>query len=167
MMIRWWEHSQQGVQKTTTPLSPWISERIAHSLASRLEIVRVSHWPITLLIYLPCTVAQGQSHWASNIISNSHPFHSKWVHPPIPKSQQFQYLTLKIQGQGHGWSGHSKSQSGCNILSTHIPFVPCQLAIPFLRYDFFKFWPWKSKVKVMGEWNVESNKVGATSYRFT
>ena len=22
MMIRWWEHSQQGVQRTTTPLSP-------------------------------------------------------------------------------------------------------------------------------------------------
>ena len=59
------------------------------------------------------------------------------------------------------------TQSGCNILSTNIPFLPCQSAILFLRYDFFKIWPWKSKVKVMGKGNVESHKVGVTSYRFT
>ena len=158
---------KQGVQRTTTPLSPWISERIAHSLANRLEVVRVSHWPITLLIYLPCTVAQGQSHWASSIISNSHPFHSKWVDPPIPKLQQFQYLTLKIQGQGHGWGQSLKSQCESNILSTHIPFVPCQSALPFLRYSIFKIWHWKSKVKVMGEVDIQSHKVGVTTYRLT
>ena len=32
------------------------------------------------------------------------------------------------------------------------------------KYDFFKIWPWKSKVKVMGEGNVESHKVCVTSY---
>ena len=158
-------------------------------------------------------MAQDQSHCASNIISNSHPFHSKWVNPPIPKLQQFQYLTLKIQGQGHWWGQSLKSQCESNILSTHIPFVPCQSAIPFLRYDLFqnmtlkiqgpgrgrgehwnsqhgsnilstqipfvpcqsalpflrysifKIWPWKSKVKVMGEVDIESHKVGVTSYR--
>ena len=82
------------------------------------------------------------------------------ISPPIPEIQTFKKLTLKIQGQGHGWGGS-------NILSTHIPLIPCQSAIPFLRYDFFKIWPWKSKVKVMGEGNVESHKVGATSYRLT
>ena len=197
---------------------------------------------------------QGQSHCASNIISNSHPFHSKWVKPPIPELQQFQYFTLKIQGQGmmgkvkvwnnsvsltfyrltslsfhvnqpshswdttfskfdlenprsrswkrwtlkvttwvqhyidshpfrsmsigppihkirlfqnftlkllgqgYGWEQSWKLQSGCNILSTHIPFVPGQSAIPFLRYDFFKIWPWKSKVKVIVEVKVEVTK---------
>ena len=100
-------------------------------------------------------MAQGQSHCASNIISNSHPFHSTWVDPPIPKLQQFQYLTLKIQGQGHGWGQSLKSQCESNILSTHIPFVPCQLAIPFLRFYFFKIWPWKSKVKVMEHWKSQ------------
>ena len=60
-----------------------------------------------------------------------------------------------------------KSQQGSNILSTHIPLIPCQSAIPFLRYDFFKIWPWKSKVNVMGEENIESHKVGVTSYRLT
>ena len=43
---------------------------------------------------------------------------------PIPEIWLFQNLTLKIQGQGHGWGQSWKSQSGCNILSTHIPFVP-------------------------------------------
>ena len=110
-------------------------------------------------------MAQGQSHCASNIISNSHPFHSKWVKPPIPELQQFQYFALKIQGQGHGWGQSLKSQCESNILSTHILFVPCKSAIPFLRNDFFKIWPWKSKVKVMVEGKVEGHKLGVTSYR--
>ena len=86
---------------------------------------------------------------------------------PIPEIRLFQNLTLKIQGQGHGWGVSWKSQHGSNILSTHIPFIPCQSAIQFLRYDFFKIWPWKSKVKVMVEVKVESHKVGVTSYRLT
>ena len=87
---------------------------------------------------------------------------------PIPEIRLFQILTLKIQVQGHGWGECWQSQSGCNILSIHIAFVPCQSALPFLRYSIFKIWPWKSKVvKVMGEGNVESHKVGVTSYRFT
>ena len=71
---------------------------------------------------------------------------------PIPEMWLFQNLTLKIRGQGHGWVEHWKSQSGCNILSIHIPFVPCQSALPFLRYSIFKIWPWKSKVKVKWLW---------------
>ena len=89
------------------------------------------------------------------------------IGPPIPEIQHFQSLTLKIQGQGHRRRGSWKSQHGSNILSTHILSIPCQLAIPFLRYDFFKIWPWKSKVKVMVEVKVESHKVGVTSYRLT
>ena len=86
---------------------------------------------------------------------------------PIPEIWLFLNLTLKIQGQGHGRGEHWKSQHGPNILSTHIPFVPCQTAIPFIRYDFFKIWPWKSKVKVMGEGKVESHNMGPTFYRLT
>ena len=112
-------------------------------------------------------MAQAQSHCASNIISNTHPFHSKWVDPPIPELQQFQNFTLKIQGKGHGWGGHWKSEHGSNILSTHIPLIPCQSASPFLRYDFFKIWPWKFKVKVMGEGKVESHNMGPTFYQLT
>ena len=79
----------------------------------------------------------------------------------------FQNLTLKIKGQGHGWGHSLKSQCGSNILSTHIPFIPCQSGIPLLGYDFFKIWPWKSRVKVMGEVTVQSHNVGLTSYRLT
>ena len=60
-----------------------------------------------------------------------------------------------------------KSQHGSNILSTHIFFVPWQSAIPFLRYDFFKIWPWKSKVKVIVDVKVESHNMGPTFYRLT
>ena len=63
---------------------------------------------------------------------------------PIAELRLFQILTLKIKGQGHGWGHSSKSQCGSNILPTHIPFVPCQSALPFLTYSIFKIWPWKS-----------------------
>ena len=89
------------------------------------------------------------------------------IGPPIPEIQHFQNLTLKINGQGHGWGHSLKSQCGSNILSTHIPFVPCQSALPFLRYSIFKIWPWKSRVKVMGEVTVQSHNVGLASYRLT
>ena len=105
--------------------------------------------------------------WVQHSI-DSHPFRSMSIGPPIPEIQHFQNLTLKIQGQGHGWGGHWKSQHGSNILLTYIPLIPCQSAIPFLRYDFFKIWPWKSKVKVIGEGTLKlSHKVGVTSYRLT
>ena len=60
------------------------------------------------------------------------------IGPPIPEIQYFHNLTLKIKGQGHGWGHSSKSQCGSNILSAHIPFIPCQTAIPILSYDFFE-----------------------------
>ena len=69
---------------------------------------------------------------------DSHPFRSMSIRHPIPELWLFQNLTLKIKGQGHGWGHSSKSQGGSNILSTHIPFIPCQSALPFLSYDFFQ-----------------------------
>ena len=104
--------------------------------------------------------------WVQHSI-DSHPVRSKSIGYPIHKIRLFQNLTLKIQGRGHGWGESWKSPHGSNILSTHIPFIPCQSAIPFLRYDFFKIWPWKSKVKVMVEVKVESHKVGITSCQLT
>ena len=104
--------------------------------------------------------------WVQHSI-DSHPFNSMSIGHPIPEIWLFQNLTLRIQGQRHGWGERWKSQSGCNILSTHIPFVPCQSALPFLRYSIFTIWPWKSKVKVMGEGKVESHNMGPTFYRLT
>ena len=86
---------------------------------------------------------------------------------PIPELWLIQNLTFKIKGQGHEWGHSLKSQCGSSILSTHIPFVPCQSALPFLGYSIFKIWPWKWRVKVMGEVTVWSHNVGLTSYRLT
>ena len=85
---------------------------------------------------------------------------------PIPEIRLFRNLTLKIPGQGHGWGESWKPQYGSNILSTHIPFFPCPSAIPFL-IRLFQNLTLKSKVKVVGERNVESNKVGVTYYGLT
>ena len=85
-----------------------------------------------------------------------------WISPPVPNEVQlFQKLTLKIEGQGHGWGQSSKSQCESSILLTHIPLVPCQSALPFLRCSIFKIWPWMSNVKVI----AEGHKVGITPYQ--
>ena len=68
-------------------------------------------------------------------------FGSMSIGPPIPEIQHFQSLTLKIQGQGHS----SRSRRRYTTLSIHILFVPCQSALPFLGYSYFKIWPWKSR----------------------
>ena len=68
---------------------------------------------------------------------DSHPFHSMSIGHPIPEIHLFKNLTLKIKDQGHGWGQSLKSQIGCNILSTHIPFVPCQSTFPFAGCKIF------------------------------
>ena len=99
--------------------------------------------------------------------ANTNGHNSNGLRTVIPGIQLFQNLTLEIQGQGHGWGQSWKSQHGSNIQSTHIPFVSCQSGIPFLGYNFLKIWPWKSRVKVMGNVKVQSHNVGLTSYRLT
>ena len=69
--------------------------------------------------------------------------------PSIYEIQLFRDLTLKTQGQSHGWDERSRSNCGSNIVSIHIPFISCQADNPFLRYNS-KIRPWKSKVKVIG-----------------
>ena len=117
-------------QETSQPHPPHILDQEIQNNGGCLEAAGPDRerllQPITWPIYLPYTTAQGQYHCASNIISNSHPFRSKWVDPPIPEIQQFQYFTMKIQSQGHGWGQSLKSQCKYNILLTRIPFVPCQ-----------------------------------------
>ena len=112
---------------------------------------------------------RGQGHgWGKSLKSQLgsnilwiHPFMS--IHPLIPMIEVFEYLTFKIQGQSHS----SRSHNRYNILSTHIPFIPCSLALPFLRCSYLKNWPWKSKVKVMDEVKVQSHNVSLASYRLT
>ena len=105
-------------------------------------------------------ITQGHRVGSASYRLTSLSFH---IIPPIPDIRRFQNLTLKIQGQGHGWDQSSKSQSGFDFPSTHIPFVLCKSAIPFLGYCFFKIWSWESKVKVI----TQGHTVGPTSYQLT
>ena len=132
------------------------------SMSIGLAIPVIQHFQILTLrsrvrVMLKVTI------WVQHSI-DSHPFGSMGIGHPIP-DMTFSKLTLKIQGQGHGWGQSWKSQSGCNIILTHISFVPCQLALQFLKYSIFKIWPWKSKVKVMGEVDIESHNMGQTFYQ--
>ena len=115
---------------------------------------------------------QGQSHSSRshnryNILLTHIPFIPCWSALPFLRCSYLKKLTLKIQCQGHGWGHSSKSQCKSNILLTRIPFIPCQSGNPLMSYDFFKIWPWNSRVKVMDEVTVQSHNVGVTSYRLT
>ena len=84
-------------------------------------------------------------------------FNSMSISHPIPEMWLFQNLTSKIQGQGHGWGEYWKSKSGCNILSIHIAFIPCQSALPFLRYSILKLENPRSRSWVWGgHWKSQS-----------
>ena len=71
--------------------------------------------------------------------------------PSHPCDVAFQNMTIQLQGKSYRWGQGSRSHSGFNILSTHTPFIPYQLALPFLGWSHFKIWPWKSKVKVIAK----------------
>ena len=60
----------------------------------------------------------------------------------------------KGQHHGHEWT-------------THIPFVPCQLALPFLRQGNFKLCSWNFKVKVMGVVKGQGHVVSPVDNSFT
>ena len=154
-------------------------------------------------------MGQEEVHCASNIVSNSHLFHSKSIDLPIPKIWLlkiwpwkskvkvmgevkvqshnlgptsngftsfhvnppsysydrvfFRNFTFKIQGQSHS----SRSINRHTILSPHIPFIPCRSTLLFPRCSYLRNWPWKSKVKVMGNVKVQSHNVSLTSYWLT
>ena len=62
--------------------------------------------------------------------------------------------------------GHT-SQYHVHEWMTHILFDHCQLAAPFLRYSYFRLWPWNSKVKVMGVVKGQGHTIGPVSYQLT
>ena len=126
---------------TPQPLDQWTNSPIIGQQAQNCKSFILTH-------YLADLFAMHRGH-APKVNPIVHPISYPTHIPFIPCEStlpflNYKYLTLKIQGQGHGWGQSLKSQCESNILSTHIPFVPCQSAIPFLRFDFFKIWPWKS-----------------------
>ena len=127
---------------------------------SKVKVIAIGHSVCITYNILSTDIPFFHANWSS---PSWYPFLSMPIGSPLHDIQHYQNWTLKIQGQGHS----SKFYGRYNILSTHIPFVPCQSALLFLRYSIFKIWPWKTKAKVMGEVKVQSHNVGQTSFRLT
>ena len=70
------------------------------------------------------------------------------IAPFFAEIYSIRYLTLKIQGQGHGqgqtWWSHLKPR----VQMMCLLFVSWQSDHFWLRYSQFDIWPWKFKVKV-------------------
>ena len=60
----------------------------------------------------------------------------------------------------HGWGQSLRLNSVSNIVSDSHHFVSCQ---SFLRYSFFKIWPWKSEVKCHG-WSESSKSQSGSNF---
>ena len=152
IVARWWSITKRSENDTPQPLDQWTSSPFIGQQVANCK-------SFTLTLYLADLFAMHHGPRSIPLCAQHHiqltPLHSKWVKPPIPELQQFQYFTLKIQGQGHGWGQSLKSQCESNILSTHIPFVPCQSDIPFLRYDFLKIWPWNPRSRSWKRWTLK------------
>ena len=95
-----------------------------------------------------------------------HPFRSMSIGHPVPeirlskfdlenpRSRSWKRWTLKVTT----WVQQP--------IDTH-PFRSMSIGHPIHKIRLFKFWPWKSKVKVMGEVDIESHNMGPTFYRLT
>ena len=92
--------------------------------------------------------------------------------PFLSEISEIPYLTLKIQGQGHGqgqirWS-HLRPWSSIDMFA----LLSWQWDYFWLRYSKFYIWPWKFKVKVMAKvkpdghiWALEFNRYVCFSFR--
>ena len=89
------------------------------------------------------------------------------IGPPIHEIWLFLKLTLKIRYHSHWWSQISKWYSASIILSTHTHFVPCQSGHTFLRYCYFKIWPWKSNRWKSKVTQSAQHSIDALSFRFS
>ena len=94
------------------------------------------------------------------------------IGPFLAEIKQILYLTLKIQGQGHGQGQTRWSHLSPKVQSICLLFVSWQLDHFWLRYSKFYIWPWKFKVKVMAKvkpdvhiWVLEFNRYVCFSFR--
>ena len=154
----WKSQHRSNIQSTHIPFVPCQSGIPFVSC----DFFKIGPWKSRVKVMGEITVQSHNVGLASNWLT---PYCSMSIGRHIPDLELFQKLTLKIKGQGHRCGHNSKLQCGSDILLTHIPFIWCQPALPFLRYGIFKIWPWKSRVKFMGEVTVQSHNVGLTSYR--
>ena len=73
------------------------------------------------------------------------------IGPLLAEISEIPYLTLTIQGQGHGQGQIRWSHLSPRVQSICLLFVSWQSDHFLLRYRKFHIWPWKFKVKVMAK----------------
>ena len=96
-----------------------------------------------------------------------HPFCSMSSDHPIPEIRQFQTLTLKLQGQGHGCDHSAKSYNQPSILLICFLFISHQSDNNSWDTAISKFDLETSKVKVMSEAKGQHHMVYPVSNRCT
>ena len=94
------------------------------------------------------------------------------IRPLLAEIWEIPYLTLKIQGQGHGQGQTRWTHLSPRVQSICFLFVSWQSGHFWLRYGKFHIWPWKFKVKVMAKvksgghiWALEFNWYVCFSFR--
>ena len=78
-----------------------------------------------------------------------HMFQVKWLFHP--RDRALSNLTLRIQFQILHVVIQLRSHSQPSIQLIYLLFISHQSNYAFLLYSYFKFWPWKSKVNVIGQ----------------
>ena len=79
----------------------------------------------------PCILLSNRAFFVSNECYNgSHPFRYMSIGRPIPEIKLFQTLTLKFQGQGHGWGQRARSYNWPSIISPRFHFTSIRPTIP-------------------------------------
>ena len=117
-------------------------------------------------------IAQGHIVGSTSYLSNPKLrswMRSKFSHKVVLTSYWFTPLSFHVDRSSHSWdmafskfdleNPRSRSHSGSSFLSTHISCVLCLSTLPI--------WPWKIKVKVMGEVKVQSHEMCPASCWFT
>ena len=113
-------------------------------------------------MYIMCSLFQSFAYsytTSANLKYNKHFLTTRYV-DGMPTSEITPVTIQYIHPPHHG---HTK----VNAWTTHIPFVPCQSALPLLRCGYFKLWPWNIKVKVMGVVKRHDHVVSPVSNWFT
>ena len=138
---------------TPQPLDQWTNSPFMGQQVGNFKNFILTHY---LAIFSTSTVAQGQSQCASNIKSNSQPFHSKWVDPPNPEIQQ---LWVRSKLKITTWVQHSIDSHPFPSMSISHP-IPWDMI--FLKFDLenprSKSWVrWTLKVTTWIPYSIDSH----------
>ena len=105
-----------------------------------IKVFYISDPNLVILAWTVGELSHGQAHdWRTH--RHTH-IHTHTQATTITEGQNWPRVKTDLEDPRSRSCVRSKLKSQCesNILSTHIPLVLCQSALPFLRYSIFKIW---------------------------